>query len=46
MGSGNARRDGIVVTWRDLHYDDPEERKKRDEHATGVMMKMVKYGHY
>jgi hypothetical protein len=32
-------------TWRDLHFNHPEERKKRDEYATAVMLKQVKFGH-
>ena len=31
--------------YHDLHYNDPEERKKRDEYATGVMLKMMPFGH-
>jgi hypothetical protein len=27
------------ATWRDLHFNDLEEKKKRDEPATAVMLK-------
>jgi hypothetical protein len=34
-----------LQTWRDLHHTHPDEVQRRNEYATAVMLRQMKYGH-